>query len=98
MRHRTTLSIALALSVVLLSVMSSDSAANTQPPPQRFRADTGLIIPGPHQILRLTIAAGSGDDQITFVRFRRMEYQQGTCDSAGVCKHALSSQTITDRI
>lgn len=98
MKPRITLSLALGLSVALLSLMSSDSTANAQQPPQRYRADTGLIIPGPHIILRITIAAGSGNDKITFVRFGRMEYMLGTCDSAGVCKHALSSQTLTDRI
>jgi hypothetical protein len=96
MKHKITLSLALTLSVVLLSLMSSDSSANAQQPPQRFRFDTGLIIPGPH-ILRITVAAGSGNDKVTLVRFGRMEYMQGTCNS-GVCKHAVSSQTLTDRI
>ena len=96
MKQKITLSVALVLSVVLLSLMNSDSSANAQQPPQRFRFDTGLIIPGPH-ILRITVAAGSGNDKVTLVRFGRMEYTQGTCDS-GVCKHAASSQTLTDRI
>lgn len=95
MKRKVTLSLALTLSVVLLSLMSSDSA-NAQQPPQRFRFDTGLIIPGPH-ILRITVATGSGNDKLTVVRFGRMEYTQGTCDS-GVCKHVVSSQTLTDRI
>jgi hypothetical protein len=97
MKRKITLSLALTLSVVVLSLMSSDSSANAQQPPQRFRADTGLIIPGPH-ILRITVAAGSGNDKVTLVRFGRMEYMQGTCDSGGVCKHAVSSQTLTNRI
>lgn len=97
MKRRITFSLAL-VSILLLSLMSSHSTTNAQQRPQRFRADSGLMIPGPHQILRITVAAGSGDDRITFVRFRRREYMQATCDSAGVCKHVLSSQTITDPI
>ncbi|MEK6282696.1 MAG: hypothetical protein AABN95_20235 [Acidobacteriota bacterium] len=97
MKRRITLSLAL-VSVLLLSLMNSYSTTNAQQRPQRFRFDTGLIIPGPHQILRITVATGSGDDKLTFVRFRRMEYMQATCDSAGVCKHVLSSQTMTDPI
>ncbi|HEX6187014.1 MAG TPA: hypothetical protein VFZ40_02945 [Pyrinomonadaceae bacterium] len=96
MKRKITLSVALVLSVILLSLMNSDSSVSAQQPPQRFRFDTGLIIPGPH-ILRITVAAGSGNDKVTLVRFGRMEYTQGTCDS-GVCKHAASSQTLTDRI
>src|SRR5688500_3429141 len=97
MKRRIILLLAL-VSVLLLSLMSSHSTPNARQRPQRFRADLGLIIPGPHQILRITVAAGSGDDRITSVRFRRMEYMPATCDSAGVCKHVLSSQTITDPI
>jgi hypothetical protein len=96
MKRRLTLSIALILSVVSLSLVSSDSTARAQQR-QRFRFDSGLIIPGPHQKLRLTVDAGAGNDAIT-VRFRRVEYMQGVCRSDGVCQHSVSSQTTTNPI
>ncbi len=98
MKRRMTLSIALVFSLVLLSLMSSDSTANAQASRLRFKAVLGLIIPGPHQILRITVNAGAGNDTLTVVRFRRLEYMRDTCDSAGVCKYALSSQTRTNPI
>ena len=97
MKRRITLSIALVLSIVLVSLMSSDSTVKAQPP-ERFSFDTGNIPLGPHQELRVTVAAGdvNGDDPIS-VGFRRMEYMQTTC-SSGVCKYTVSSQTTTNPI
>jgi len=85
MKRRITLSIALALSIVLLSLMRPDSTANAQQGGRRFRADTGIITLGPGQVLRVTVAAGdvNGDDAIR-VRFRRMEYiEQGNIYRVG---------------
>ena len=91
MKRRITLTIALALSIVLLSLISSDSTANAAPP-QRFRADTGLATLGPDQFLRITVAAGDieGDAQIS-LNFIKIEFMQGSCNG-GVCRHTVSSQ------
>ena len=92
MKRRITLSIALALSVVLVSLMSSDSTAKAQPGGLRRIADTGIVTLGPNQIIRLTVVGtgfGSNPDNLCF---RRVEYGEGTCNSDGVCKHAISSQ------
>jgi hypothetical protein len=92
MKRRMTLSIALLLSVVLVSLMSSDSTASAAPP-QRFKFDTGLIIPGPHQKVRLTIT-GFGEDLLR-VQFRQINYSQEVCNG-GLCKYNVSSQTTSD--
>jgi hypothetical protein len=93
MTRRITLAIALALSVVFLSLMSSDSTALAQ---QRlkFRADTGIVTLGPNQVLRVTVTAVDGADFLA-VRFRRMQYGQGAC-SGGVCKLASVTDLILD--
>ncbi len=95
MNRKITLSIALVVSVVLVSLMSSDRAVKAQNQ-IRVVADTGLITPGPNQILRLTVNAGAGNDTIN-VRFRRQEYID-TGATAGVRKLAVSSQDLSDVI
>lgn len=95
MKRRTALSIALALSVIVLALMSSDSKVIAQGGGAdftRFRADTGVVTLGPNQKLRITVANGL---RSATVRFRRLEYTPGSC-SGGVCKHIISSQLVSD--
>ena len=91
MKRRIALSIALVLSVVSLALISSDSTAKAQPG-RTFVADTGVITLGPNQILRITVA--NELEQAT-VRFRGLAYLDGSC-VGGVCKHIISSQSVTD--
>lgn len=99
MKRRISISIVLVLSVALLSLMTSDSTAQTQRGRRSSVADTGMFPLGPNQSLRVSVATGdvNGDSDIT-LRFRRIEYMLGACDSAGVCKYAVSSQTRTNPI
>jgi hypothetical protein len=101
MKRRITLSIALILSIVSLLLIKSDSTA-AAPPPQRFVADTGIIIPGPHQRLRLSVTGDfnpDGDvDGSDYIVFRRMEYVQASCTNGAPCKLSLSSQSATEQI
>ena len=94
MKRRITLTIALVLSVILVSLMSSDSTAKAQQQ-RRFMADTGIITPGAGQTVRLTVAKGFGNnpDNLCIVA---IGYGQGTCNGDGVCKHAITSQTTSD--
>ena len=87
--------IALVVSVILLSLASSDSAAQPQ---QRMRctADTGVITLGPNQKLRVVVTGTGGNDAIT-VRFRRMQYAQGACNG-GVCKLGSVTDLILDPV
>lgn len=87
MKRKITLSIALVLSVVLLSLMSSDSSVQAA---REFRADTGIVSLGANQILRLTVA--EQDDPFLFDA-AGIRYAGGICNSEGVCKHTVASQT-----
>ncbi len=89
MKRRITLSIALALSIVLVSLTSSDSSVGAQQL-RRFRADTGVVKLGPNQTLRVTAAWDLNNDGLAFVRFSGMEYAQGACND-GICKLSVSS-------
>ena len=90
MRHRITLSIALVMSLVLVSPTSPDSAAQQQRRP--FVWDTGVVTLGPNQVLRLT---ATGDGQVLgnlLLRFRRTGYvAQGNI-------YKVASQATTDPI
>lgn len=94
MKRRITLSIALVVSFVLVSLTSSDSTVTAQNQ-IKIVADTDVITLGQNQILRV-MAVG---DLTSFdrVRFRKMEYMQGVC-GGGVCKLAIASQTLSDII
>ena len=91
MKRKITLSIALVLGIVLLSLIKSGSTVNAEPP-QRFDWDTGVVTLGANQILRIS---GDGVDQDdVIIRFRRMSYTQPVCDG-GVCKQSISAQTVS---
>ena len=91
MKRTMTVTLLLTLSV-LLSLVSLPSPVQGDPRP-RFSADTGLIIPGPHQRLRLTVT-GMGNTTLT-VRFREMQYMPETCNPNTVCKLTISSQYMS---
>jgi hypothetical protein len=93
MKRRLTLSTALALSVLSLALVSSDSTAQAQQQ-VRFRADTGIVTLGPNQVLRVTVTAVDGSDFL-LVRFRRTQYAQGACNN-GACKLASVTDLILD--
>jgi len=96
MKRGITLSIALVVSAVLVSLMSSASTANAQQP-QRFRVATGVVTPGMGQTLRVTVAAGdvNGDDTIR-VRIGWMQYGAAGCSGMpAVCRHTVQSQGFT---
>ena len=87
MKRRTTLSLALALSV-LASLVSLPATAQEQQR-QRFGADTGMVRLGPNQVLRIT-ATTSFDpdiDRPTIIGIGQIDYVQTNC-TAGTCKHA----------
>ena len=86
-----TLSIALALSVVALSLVSYDSTARAQ---QRrmFRVDTGMVTLGPNQVLRLAVSGDFNDDNPISVRFRRTGYVEA--DNV----YKIAAQNVTDPV
>ena len=95
MKRRILLSSAFAFSVLLLSLLRSDSTHAQRA--ERFVADTGVVALGADQVLRVTSDwNGDGPDTVG-VRFRRMEYTQGLCNGP-VCQLAVSSQNTSDPI
>lgn len=89
------IALSLVLSIVLVSLTSSDSRVNAEPS-QRFSVDTGLIIPGPHQIVRIYVVSVDGElgGGVYGVRFRGMNYAQDECNG-GVCKFVVASQNLS---
>ena len=99
MRRRIILSSALTLSIVLVSLTSTDWHVGAEPP-QRFVFDTGLIKVGAGQLVLVFVAAGdfNGDGSVSGTDFvvRRFEHAQGPCTGDGVCRQVIESQTVSD--
>jgi hypothetical protein len=95
MKRRIVLSIALALGSLLVLLTSSDATALAQQQ-TKFRADTGIVTLGPNQVLRVTATVVDGNDFLA-VRFRRIQYGQGTC-AGEICKLGSVTDLIIDPI
>lgn len=92
MKRTIALAVALAASVILLSLGTSDSTTQAQLRGKLFHWDTGVVALGPNQVLRL-----SGDwngDGDTTVGFREIKYAQGACNGA-VCKLVIIGTTTS---
>jgi hypothetical protein len=91
MKRSITLTVALAVSTMLLLLASSDSVSQTQ---QRklYQWDTGVVSLGPNQVLRI-VGDWNGDGDTT-VGFREIKYGQGACNGA-VCKLMMTSTTTS---
>src|SRR5687767_14947019 len=91
MKRSIGLAVALAVSVILLSLAISDSVSQAQ---QRrlFQWDTGVVSLGPNQVLR--IAGDWNSDGDTTVGFREIKYGQGACNGT-VCKLITISSTTS---
>ncbi len=70
MKSKVTVSIALVLTIMLLPTALSAQGK------LRPIADSGLIRLGPHQVLRVFVAAGDVNGDGISVRFRQMEYME----------------------
>lgn len=92
MKRRITLTMALVLGSLLVVLASSDSTART---PAKFNADTGIVTLGPNQALRVTATGDVDGNDFLAVRFRRLQYGQGTCVGE-VCKLASVTDLIID--
>ena len=94
MKRQSTLSIAMALSL-LLSIVSFPLPAQAQQTPKRFRGDTGVITLGVGQVLRITIASEGFESNNFAVRFAWMKYMPAGCNTEGVCRHTIQSEGAT---
>lgn len=94
MKSKITISIALVLSIILVSLVVFDTATNAQPRRQRI-FDTGAVTLGPNQYLRITVNGGDGNDSLG-LRFRQMRYAPLMCDgSVRTCKYTVASENTT---
>lgn len=92
MKRSIALAVALAVSVILLSLVRSDSTTHAQLRGKLFHWDTGVVALGPNQVLRLT-GDWNGDGDTT-VGFREIKYGQGACNGA-VCRLVITSSTTS---
>jgi len=90
MKRKITISIAIALSITLVSLIKLDSTVNAESP-QRFTFDTGVVTLGANQILRVTAISGQDSGDPVPTEFRQRNYMPTACDG-GVCQYAVSSQ------
>jgi hypothetical protein len=90
------LSLALAVSIVFLSMKSADTTVNAEPP-QKFVWDTGIVTLDEGQVLRVVSVDGELGGGLYGEVIRRIEYQQTGCE-AGICKHSVASQTVSPLI
>ncbi|HEY8203959.1 MAG TPA: hypothetical protein VIF81_04455 [Pyrinomonadaceae bacterium] len=93
MKHKSILSVALALSVIVSMVSLPLSVSGTTTA-NRFTAVTGIINVGNGQVLRISVGGLQGNDTIQ-VRFAWMRYMPAGCNNDGVCLHTVQSQGIT---
>ena len=92
MKRKITLSIALALSVISVLIMSSDSTVEAQNS-LRYSAGTGVVTLMPGENLSVVVVTGEEDNVFSF-RFRRTRYVKTDC-ADGVCRYVVESQTTT---
>jgi hypothetical protein len=95
MKRNITLTAMFAVSLVLVSLASSDSSIQAQQRGRLFHWDTGVVKLGPNQVLRVAgDANGDADIDSTDLAFRESKYGQGACNGS-VCK--LNTLSTTER-
>jgi hypothetical protein len=92
MKRNITLAVALAVSVILLSLVSTNSATQAQLRGKLFHWDTGVVALGPNQVLRI-MGDWNGDGDTT-VGFREIKYGQDACNGP-VCKLVIIDTTTS---
>ena len=93
MKRKITLSIALVMSIILVSLAVSNRTVNAELP-QRYTWDTGIIPRSPNQILRVTVAGALDLNDLYVFRVNKQSYTQDAC-SGGICRLAVASQTTS---
>ena len=79
--------------MVLLPVFGSSATAHAQTK-ERFVVDTGIFgLPSTNE-LRITAATASVNETM-IVGFRRLRYDEGTCNSSSVCVNEIVSDDST---
>ena len=94
MKRRTTILIAIFVSIGLVSLVIMNTPTNAERN-RIYRTNSGIISLGPNQSLRIT-TVNQGDETIR-VSFRTLEYSRGNCNDAA-CKLTIASETISDPV
>ena len=82
------------LSILVLFVLWGSSATAHAQTKERYVVDTGIFaLPSTHE-LRITAATASVSDTMA-VAFRRLRYNEGTCNSSSVCVNEIVSDDST---
>src|SRR5687768_1531380 len=93
MKRKITLSIALALSIVFASLMSSNRTALAQQT-KKYIADTGVITLTPNQSLRVTVVRSNNSSDSPplehIIQFRLIIYTENACNGS-ICKQTVAS-------
>ena len=76
------------LSILLLFVMWGALATAHAQTKERFVVDTGIFALASTHELRITVATASVNDTTT-VGFRRLRYNEGTCNTSAVCVNEI---------
>lgn len=88
MKHKITILIALVMSVVAMTLMSSEGVSAQQQ--VRPVADSGVVTLGPDQVLRISVAAGPGAGPHVVI-FRELRYESATVGN-GITLLQLTAQ------
>lgn len=100
MKRQTTLSIALAL-CLLLSSTGLVPTAHGQQPQMRYRAGVGPIQLGENQAILLTLSGGvsdtlAGDENVSFsINFVKITFAAGECSGDNTCKLTMTSRSTS---
>ncbi|HKO35252.1 MAG TPA: hypothetical protein VJV21_02155 [Pyrinomonadaceae bacterium] len=93
MKTKIILLIAVAVLAGVFAHRSDSTVAAA--PPERYTFDSGYLIPGENQFVRITVVLGGGTHEVGQVRLRSIQATQGSC-SGGICAHSVFSQTTSD--
>jgi hypothetical protein len=93
---RSLILVFVALSMIFVTLVISNSPARAQQDRKPVTFDTGVVPLAPNQKLRLSVAAGDFNNDIaTTVGFRGIKYSQSVCSGAGVCQLVNVGTTTT---
>lgn len=93
MKHKIILSIALVLSIGLISLTISDSTAQAQRN-RTYSYDSGIILLGANQKLVVTVNASTASEFV----YDEIHYAVTPCPAGAICKHSVVSQNQSDPI
>jgi len=96
MGRKITLTIAQAVVLISISLVSFESSIKGQAERQKFRSDTGFVTLSPQQVLRVTVGWDLNNDGVftdssAIVGIGQIDYVQANCSAGGMCKHASAN-------